>query len=162
MRLLFSPDLKCDSVSASFSSPPILSERFSHSSTYQYFHPLSRLLHFQTFLARTICGQFKGPCVNEAASLSYASGVDIDFDAISHAVTVTASWRAGIQNEASRTTPRKWSEVDSLEVGILHVEEADADEPEELKLGGYLTVVGEDEKPSKSSPYNEEAYIPSC
>ncbi|KAK5125523.1 hypothetical protein LTR85_000634 [Meristemomyces frigidus] len=146
LHQLFSPDLKCDSISQSFSSPPILSERFSHSSSYQYFHPLPRVLQFQTYLARSVCGEFKGPCVREAASLSYASYIDIDFDAISHAVTMAAFWRAGIEAEAARTLPRKWREGDSLEVGVLQVE--DADEPEELKMGGYLTVVGEDDGPS--------------
>ncbi|KAK4539998.1 hypothetical protein LTR36_009896 [Oleoguttula mirabilis] len=143
LKQLFSPDLKCDSVAHSFSSPPILSERFSHSSSYQYFHPLARLLHFQTFLARTLCGKFKGLCVNEAAALSYASYVDIDFDAISHAVTLTAFWREGIEAGAARTVARKWRGGDSLEVGILQSEVAD--EVEEVKMGGYLTVVGEED-----------------
>ncbi|TKA68450.1 hypothetical protein B0A55_07725 [Friedmanniomyces simplex] len=146
LHTLFSPSLKCHSALASFSTPPILSERFAHSSSLQYFHRLPKLLHFQTWLARTFCpGVFRGPCPNEVASLSYASYIDIDYDTISHAVTLTAVWRQGIAAEAARTPARIWAEGDGLEVGVL-VEEK-ADEPEELKLGGFLTVVGEDEKP---------------
>lgn len=132
----------------------MLSERFSHSSSFQYFHPLPRLLHFQTFLARSICGEFKGACVNEAAALSYASYVDVDFDAISHAVTVAAFWRQGIEAEAARTLPRRWREGDSVEVGVLQAEEAE--EAEELKMGGYLTVIGEEDGPSMPSPHARE------
>jgi len=151
LKHLFSPDLKCSSISDSFSSPPILSERFTSSSTFQYFYPLPRLLDFQKYVARTICEAFKGPCVNEAASLSYASSIDIDFDAISHAVTVAGYWRTG----QAKTEPRKWKEGDSLEVGVLQAEKPE--EPEELKLGGYLTVLGEDEKPSTSSKLKRES-----
>ncbi|KAK3112884.1 protease B nonderepressible form [Teratosphaeriaceae sp. CCFEE 6253] len=147
LQQLFSPTLKCHSLSTSFSTPPILSERFASSSTFQYFHRLPSLLHFQSYLARTFCpGVFRGPCPNEAASLSYASYVDIDFDAISHAVTLTAVWRQGIAAAAARTPVKLWGEGDGLEVGVLVPQEAD--EPEELKLGGFLTVVGDDDKPS--------------
>lgn len=130
----------------SFSSPSILSGRFSSTSTYQYYSPLPKLLHFQLFLARTICKETTEPCVNEVASLLYASYIDIDYDALSHAVTFTAFWRAGIQPGSAITAPKIWKAGDSLEVGILHNEESD--EPEELKLGGYLTEVGEQAKPS--------------
>jgi len=37
-----------------------------------------------------------------------------------------------------------------LEVGLLVPEQPE--EPEELKLGGFLTVVGEDEEPGEFSP----------
>ena len=90
---------------------------------------------------------FRGPCPNEVASLSYASYIDIDFDAISHAVTLTAVWRQGITAQAARTPARLWREGDGLEVGVLVPEQPE--EPEELKFGGFLTVVGEDETPGE-------------
>ncbi|KAK0309731.1 protease B nonderepressible form [Friedmanniomyces endolithicus] len=146
LHTVFSPSLRCHSTSSSFSTPPILSERFAHSSSLQYFHRLPKLLHFQSWLARTFCpGVFRGPCPNEVASLSYASYIDIDFDAISHAVTLTAVWRQGIASKAARTPVRVWGEGGGLEVGVLVPETPDG--PEELKLGGFLTVVGEDESP---------------
>ncbi|KAK0333303.1 protease B nonderepressible form [Friedmanniomyces endolithicus] len=146
LHTIFSPSLRCHSTSTSFSTPPILSERFAHTSSLQYFHRLPKLLHFQGWLARTFCpGVFRGPCPNEVASLSYASYIDIDFDAISHAVTLTAVWRQGITAQAARTPARLWREGDGLEVGVLVPEQPE--EPEELKFGGFLTVVGEDETP---------------
>ncbi|KAK5713032.1 protease B nonderepressible form [Elasticomyces elasticus] len=156
LKSLFSApnqDLKCSSTSQSFSSPPILagSERFAHTSSHQYYTPLpkNQLLAFQTFLSRTFCpGTFRGACPNEIATLSFASYIDIDFDAISHAVTLTAVWRAGIGNPAARTPAKLWGgqEGGGLEVGVLVPQKAD--EAEEIKLGGFLTVVGEDEYPN--------------
>jgi len=81
------------------------------------------------------------------ASLSYASYIDIDFDAISHAVTLTAVWRSGLSAKAARTPARVWGDGGGLEVGALVPEKPD--EPEELKLGGFLTVVGEDDEPGE-------------
>lgn len=149
LKQFFSPDLKCHSSAESFSSPPILSERFSSAAQYQYFYPLSRLLHFQTTLAKLVCGtgSLKSSCVSEAAALSYASYLDIDFDVISHAVTLSGFWREGLSADMAKSVPTKGSPNDSLEVGVLVAEKSD--EPEELKLGGYLTVIGEDDEPSK-------------
>ncbi|KAK4961115.1 protease B nonderepressible form [Elasticomyces elasticus] len=157
LKSLFSApnqDLKCPSTPQSFSSPPILagSERFAHTSSHQYYTPLpkNQILAFQTFLSRTFCpGTFRGACPNEIATLSFASYIDIDFDAISHAVTLTAVWRAGIGNPAARTPAKLWGGQEGgggLEVGVLVPQTAD--EAEEVKLGGFLAVVGEDEYPS--------------
>ncbi|KAK5680993.1 protease B nonderepressible form [Elasticomyces elasticus] len=154
LKSLFSgpnQELKCSSTLQSFSSPPILagSERFAHTSSHQYYSPLpkNQILPFQSWLAKTFCpGTFRGACPNEVATLSFASYIDIDFDAISHAVTLTAVWRAGIGNPGSRTPAKLWGQGDGLEVGVLVPQKAD--EAEEIKLGGYLVVVGEDEYPS--------------
>ncbi|KAK5115918.1 hypothetical protein LTR62_000374 [Meristemomyces frigidus] len=149
LHRVFSSDLKCTTVSDSFSTPAVLSERFSSSSSFQYYHRLPKLLHFQSFLATTFCpGQYRGDCPNEVASLSYASYIDLDFDIISHAVTATAFWRAAISSPAAKTPARMWTENDSLEVGLLMPEKADEDEPESLKMGGFLAVIEEDEKAS--------------
>ena len=163
LRQLFSPDLKCHSVHQSFSSPPILSGRFSSAATYQYYQPLPSILHFQTWLAKEFCpGEFAGRCPNEAASLAYASYVDIDFDAISHAVTATAVWRAGIAPKAGvdHLRAEKVKDGDRLEVGVLMPEKPGDDEPESLKLGGWLAVAGEDDHASKyryAKPINPRA-----
>ncbi|KAK5716333.1 protease B nonderepressible form [Elasticomyces elasticus] len=152
LKSLFSgpnQELKCSSTLQSFSSPPILagSERFAHTSSHQYYSPLSKVLPFQTWVAKTFCpGTFRGACPHEVATLSFASYIDIDFDAISHAVTFTAVWRAGIGNPGARTPAKLWGEGDGLEVGVLVPQTAD--EAEEIKLGGFLVVVGEDEYPS--------------
>lgn len=79
--------------------------------------------------------------------MSYASYLDIDFDVISHAVTLSGFWREGLSAGMAKSVPSKGSPTDSLEVGVLVAEKPD--EPEELKFGGYLTVIGEDDEPSK-------------
>ncbi|KAH9811718.1 PIG-X / PBN1 [Teratosphaeria destructans] len=147
LRQIFG-DIKCNSTLDSFSKPEILSERFSSASTYQYYSLYPKILPFQSFLAKKVCQDSKGDCVNEVASLAFASYIDIDYDAISHAVTFTAFWRSSVQSPAARTPARKWKKGDSVEVGVLHEEDPAADEPEELKFGGYLTVIGEDTKPT--------------
>jgi hypothetical protein len=87
-------------------------------------------------------------CPDEIATLAYASYIDIDFDTISHAITTTAFFRADIQAAGARTPARKIKDSDSLEVGVLVPETADEDEPESLKLGGWLAVAGENDEPS--------------
>jgi hypothetical protein len=68
--------------------------------------------------------------------------VDVDFDTISHALTITTFWPPATQSlDLTNFTPK-----DRLEVGVLSVETPQ--EPEELSLGGFLTVVGEDSKPA--------------
>lgn len=68
--------------------------------------------------------------------------MDLDFDSISHALSITAFW-----------SPQSWSlDIDHplpdsrLEIGILSNE--NPTESEELSLAGFLTVIGEDIKPS--------------
>lgn len=75
--------------------------------------------------------------------------MDLDFDAISHALVVTSfspplGYVSGTKHEPHVAS--KPQEGDQLEVGVLQAETAK--EPEELSLGGFLTVVGESETPS--------------
>lgn len=86
--------------------------------------------------------------------LRHASYVDIDYDVTSLAITLTAFWSAneaqhgghGIQRAARQY--QKFGDEDRLEVGVLETQKSK--NPEELSLGGYLTVVGEDKRPSIS------------
>ena len=85
--------------------------------------------------------------------------VDVDFDAISHTVTVVVFWPSTGPRAESREylEARKTNSEDRLEVGVLKSETAD--EEEELSLGGYLTVLGESDHPgnkqaSKNSHIN--------
>lgn len=78
-----------------------------------------------------------------------AAHVDYDFDVISHAVTITILWPPAQKRgfSRSRVAAKKIDPEDRLEVGILAPEKAD--EPEELSMGGYLTVIGDDDRPSE-------------
>lgn len=141
-----SEDVYCRSVKRSFSKPEVISERFSASSTYQLYSRLDTLQRLQIQIARNLC-QDNGQCIQDAATLGGASVLDMDFDAISHAITVTAYWtKEGVNKfPESHKIVRRVQPQDSVEVGILQAEKAD--EPEEIKFGGWLTVLGDRAKP---------------
>nr|POE56773.1 protein pbn1 [Quercus suber] len=143
---LFSKELSCKHGFRSFSRQEVTSERFSSSSTYQLHSSLEDLRHFQRYVALHLC-QDNAQCIQEAATLEGASTLDIDFDAISHAITVTAYWTSeGVSRfKHTHKTVKRTRPQDTVEVGILQVQKAD--EPEELKFGGVLRVLAADEKP---------------
>lgn len=68
--------------------------------------------------------------------------MDLDYDAISQAVTVTGNWPVAYRDgDVGKPFPE-----DRLEIGILNQEKST--EEESMSLGGFLTVLGEDEEPS--------------
>lgn len=147
-------DVKCSNASDSFSKPPILSERFSSSSTYQFYHGPRDIDHVSRFLEQVACGgssSLQSLC-DVAKASSNAAYLDFDFDVISHALTITGVWSSSHGDAAvlSKAPAKKASAGDRFEIGILQAEKPD--EPEELSLGGFLTVLGDDDKPSKYSP----------
>jgi len=88
-----------------------------------------------------LCINSEEECLKRASQFLQASSVDIDFDTISHALTITGYWPPQAQQFSIPNSAAK----DRLEVGVLSVESPK--EPEELSLGGFLTVIGEDTKP---------------
>jgi hypothetical protein len=75
--------------------------------------------------------------------------VDIDYDSISHALTVSGLWTSSPKGGWTEKLDKPASAADQLEIGILGAEPGL--EPEEIKMGGLLAVVGEDKKLSMSS-----------
>lgn len=135
-----------------FTRPPILSERFASASSYQYFHGPDALSILSTYIRSQLCptldfGSDLHQLCHLIAKASNAAYVDYDYDAISHALTVTILSPPSTAGYSRQNTlpPAKYRSDHRLEVGILAPE--DAKEPEELKLGGFLAVVGDDEKP---------------
>ncbi|KAH0559885.1 hypothetical protein GP486_003597 [Trichoglossum hirsutum] len=130
----------------SFIRLPLISERFSSSSAFQYHQPLASLKELITYIHQKICPSSDSACHDRALALLSASYLDIDYDTISHSLVLNAFWEqapdSGLWNDVFEVIGDK----DKVEIGILANE--DPLEPEELKLGGWLTVVGEDEKPS--------------
>ncbi|TVY53168.1 Protein pbn1, partial [Lachnellula suecica] len=125
---------------ASFTTLPV--ERFSHSAATQYYTSLPDVDNFVFYLIHKLCTPHKdATCLPRAQLLLGASTIDIDFDTISHALTVTAFWPSQTWDLDIKNTNQ-----DRLEVGILSVQ--NPKEREELSLGGFLTVVGEDDHPS--------------
>ncbi|KAH0538743.1 hypothetical protein FGG08_004696 [Glutinoglossum americanum] len=130
----------------SFIRLPLISERFSSSSASQYHQPLTSLGELTTYIQQKICPSSDSACHDRALSLLSASYLDIDYDTISHSLVLNAFWERA-------PDLGMWDDVfeivggnDKVEVGVLAND--NPTEPEQLKLGGWLTVVGEDEKPS--------------
>ncbi|KAF2858182.1 PIG-X-domain-containing protein [Piedraia hortae CBS 480.64] len=98
---------------------------------------LPKIVPFQTWLARTFCASTKGQCVEEIAALTQAGYIDID---LTHdKLRLAAYWPTPTSNHLVT----KYGE--RCEVGVLQEEESN--DPQKTKLGGYLTVLGEDKKP---------------
>lgn len=143
-------------MAESFSRPKVLSARFAATSTWQFSQssPIRDEIG-RWFLERVGEGTHPGGSELDSyaarlSAVSNAAYVDVDFDAISHALTLTAVWSPfstggdpGI--EASGRATGKSRPDDRVEVGTLQVQHSD--EPEELSLGGFLTVIGEDDRP---------------
>ncbi|GAB7342649.1 hypothetical protein MBLNU457_g0808t1 [Dothideomycetes sp. NU457] len=141
---IFSEDLKCESVKDTFTRPQIIegSERFAAQASFQYFAPLQDLTKMSSYIRSIVCNQKDIHCPPDAFDLSDFSYLDLDYDTLTHALTITGFSPSVGENgiSASRSAP------DRVEVGILNNEKPD--EPEELKLGGFLTIIGEDTSPS--------------
>ncbi|UJO19522.1 uncharacterized protein CLAFUR5_06657 [Fulvia fulva] len=144
--------VKCSNASNSFTKPPVLSERFASSSTYQFNHHPTDLLILNGRLQATLCSQLEASsplhkvCKVLSSTLT-AAYVDLDFDVISHALTLTILWppSTALTGHHTKLGARKFSPTDRLEVGIISPELSP--EPESLSMAGFLTVIGEDEKP---------------
>jgi hypothetical protein len=70
--------------------------------------------------------------------------VDVNYDSISHALTVSGYWSKSPGQGWTEQIRKHAADTHQVEVGLLGVESAI--EPEELKMGGLLGVVGQDEK----------------
>lgn len=160
IQRLFGEEVKCYGVRESFSRPPVLSERFAGSATWQFYSVLPSLEHFAERLKAVFCAKadslkVKLACEGEAESLEYAQGMDVDFDVVGGVLTVTGVWgpdakRDGGGKAITSRSVAKLREDEVIEVGVLQGEKAE--EAEEMSLGGYLAVLGEDEGASKSHP----------
>jgi hypothetical protein len=129
-------------IQDSFSNLP--RSRFSHSSASQYYTPLPSLKTFQTYLQHRLCSTSSPECLSRLSTIQNAVTVNIDYDTLSHALTITTFSPSTTQSLNLSKPPGS----SRLEVGILSIEPQNAKEPEELSLAGFLTVIGEDTKPS--------------
>ena len=130
----------------SFTQLPILSERFSHAASSQYYAHLPTLSNLKTYIQDKLCHPSSKSCKSAAASLLSASYVDIDYDTISHAVILNAYWE---ESPITETISLSGSE-EKIEAGVL-IHEPNPD-PEDIGFGGFLTVLGEDDNPSRYLP----------
>ncbi|KAL4909406.1 protein pbn1 [Aspergillus multicolor] len=161
---VFDDGLRCESPETSFITPPILSTRFASTAAYQFHELLPSLENLVTYIQHKFCPTKDEKCPQRAASILSADAVDINYDSISHALTLSGYWSEAPGGQG-------WTEIiakhdggtDKVEIGLLGAEQAS--EPEEIKMGGLLAVVGEDEElkptlfsfPSRHHPLAEDA-----
>lgn len=144
----------CDRIGSrpqdTFTSIPVQSTRFAKTASKQYYSYLPSLAHASKYLSQKICQPSDQQCLNTAAALSDAQSLDVDFDAISSTVIISAYWNKHMDDGPwTETIKQEELKSDRIEVAILNAEEASSSE--DIKLGGWLTVVGEDTKPSEPS-----------
>ncbi|KAF1933685.1 PIG-X-domain-containing protein [Didymella exigua CBS 183.55] len=129
---------KCTTSNETAIKMPMLSERFTMSTALQYYSPFSGDDWMASSISRWIEGM--------TASADTPSYVDIDYDSISQAVVCTVVW----SNKPSDGWTDKYSAPEegsdsTVEIGVLS-HEANTD-PEDYQFGGFLTVLGRDDKP---------------
>ncbi|KAF2199276.1 PIG-X-domain-containing protein [Delitschia confertaspora ATCC 74209] len=154
----FDENFLCESPEHDFTVMPVLSERFSMSSSLQFYSLLPDLKHFVQYLHyRVICPpldglhEYSSECMipNAASSplspLLSASYLDMDYDAISHALTISAFWAREPMDGSWTETITLNSKGGSIEIGVLSNE--NNPDPEDLAFSGFLTVLGQDDEP---------------
>jgi len=129
--------------------------------------PLTKYIH------RYLCTPSDLQCFHSASLLNIADTMDMDYDSISHTLTFTAHWSrppAVLYDPVSgNVTENAWSvtvhsspKAKKVEVGVLSNEAAN--DPCEINLSGFLTVLGEDDRPKPtlfSFPSRHHALAPS-
>ena len=120
------------------------------STTSQYYDYIDEIDRIKGPFQRTFCGENAShECYDMVNSFATSSYVDIDYDTISRGVVLTAGWVQARDDEKGWTQKiRQPSKDATVEIGVLSLE-GNAD-PEDIQFGGFLTVLGQDEKPSTS------------
>ncbi|XXH04764.1 hypothetical protein Hte_011186 [Hypoxylon texense] len=118
-------------------------DRFSHSTAYQYYQILNDLSHFTSYFEQFVCASPDPECKTKAQRLLNANSVDFSYDMISHSVKVTALWPHARQPLSISSHPNHRAEV-----GIMTSDYPPHLEPHEQGVTGLLTVLGEDSKPA--------------
>jgi hypothetical protein len=133
-------------IQDSFITPPLRSTQFA-SASLQYYTYLPSIQSLVRYIQTTVCGHSRadGPeCHTRADALLSADSVDTDYDSVSRALTVSGLWTSPPTGGWTDQFRKPASAADQIEFGLLG---ADAGlEPEEIKMGGLLAVVGLDEK----------------
>ncbi|PYI29467.1 PIG-X-domain-containing protein [Aspergillus indologenus CBS 114.80] len=123
--------------------------RSDTSSEYQFYSPLASLEGLVDFVREKVCAldtAREEPCRRHARELLAADSLDLAYDSESRNLVVSAFWADAPGGEGwteDLHAPAAGSKG-KMEVGLLGAERT-AD-PEEIKMGGLLGVVGEDEK----------------
>ncbi|KAE8347877.1 protein pbn1 [Aspergillus arachidicola] len=149
LKRTFDYGLKCKSAEETFITPPILSTRFASTAAFQYHSLLPSLNNLVAYIENKICSLSDEQCLRYAASIRSADSVDINYDSISHSLTVLGYWSQSPENGWTDEIRKHAAGTDQVEVGLLGTETAT--EPEDIKMGGLLAVVGKDDQLSMLS-----------
>ncbi|KAL3465849.1 PIG-X [Aspergillus heterothallicus] len=165
LKKVFDSALGCESPEKSFITPPILSTRFASTAAYHFYESLPSLENLVTYIQQKNCGRDDEECYRRVELISSADSIDINYDSISHSLTMSGYWSQapGDTGGWTETIQKNENGKGQVEVGLLGAEPAN--EPEEIKMGGLLAVVGEDTElkptlfsfPSRHHPLPEEA-----
>lgn len=138
-------------IQESFITPPLLSTRFAASASLQFYTRLPSLEQLVDSIERTACEQRNdSTCLDNAHSLLSADSLDINYDSISHTLTLTGLWTNPPSGGWTEVVQKPISGTDQVEFGLLSGDKAV--DLEDLKMGGLLAVVGTDKKLSKDGP----------
>ncbi|CEL09892.1 Putative Protein pbn1 [Aspergillus calidoustus] len=144
LKKVFDSGLGCESPEKSFITPPILSTRFASTAAYQFYELLPSLENLVTYIQQKHCGRDDEGCYRRAELISSADSIDVNYDSISHSLTMSGYWSKapGGADGWTEVIQKYQGAKGQVEVGLLGAEPAN--EPEEIKMGGLLAVVGED------------------
>ncbi|EER37522.1 conserved hypothetical protein [Histoplasma capsulatum var. duboisii H88] len=148
LRKVFDDKLKCYLPETSFILAPMLSRRFTSNPPVQFHQLVPSLDEFVTYVQHKICSlrgdEHKITCQSHVNSFLSADSLDIDYDRISQTLTVAAYWSKPPQKGGwTETIEKRETATDQVEVGMLALERAI--KPEDLSVGGFLAVLGEDQ-----------------
>ncbi|KAK2744969.1 protease B nonderepressible form [Myotisia sp. PD_48] len=142
LREIFSEDLKCTDAQTTFST----SETSCPSSpNYRFHQSLPSLSRFYGFAQQVLCRD-DVECQERVASFSSVSSLDIDYDDSTKTTIITGYW-------PESPTKDGWTETiytpapaanSRVEIGILAAQPAQ--NSGDVKVGGFLAILGEDNK----------------
>lgn len=100
-----------------------------------------------------MCPSDNQHCKGAAESLASASYVDIDYDTISGMVTSSIFWPHAPGGGPWNEIIKQSNPSDRVEVGLLSNRKAT--EAEELSMEGWLTVLGQNDRPGMCAVLHE-------
>ncbi|KAL8782850.1 MAG: hypothetical protein Q9213_005027 [Squamulea squamosa] len=124
---------------------PVSSSRHHSLPRYHYYGVLRSLNEFVIYVQEKVCAKRDLECSKAARSLEMAAYLHIDYDAQSQDLILTSFHHESPESAGWNEQIKRCHNSARTEVGIFASQEVT--EPEELSLGGFLTVIGEDEKP---------------
>jgi hypothetical protein len=117
---------------------------------------VNNIQHLIQYIQQAACGESNYDCALRVSDLKSADTVDMNYDSISNAFTISALWsKSPLGDEKWWETHLLPSQGHSTEIGALTNETPE--EPEELRYSGFLTKIGEDAQPCRSKPITSQS-----